>query len=100
MAHTKHTEQCCQKLAVAQEYSTDELVIPLVKIQQLARRVFDTFSYDDLNNAEIDGEFMTGVTVDALMRDLQSLRLSIGPSLRQNGKYSRQQIPKYRFPGR
>jgi hypothetical protein len=99
MPHTKYTEQCCQELAVAQEYSTDELVIPLVKIQQLARRVFDSFSYDDLNNGEIDGEFMTGVTVDALMRDFQSLRLSIGPRLRQNGKYSRQQIPKYRFPG-
>ena len=86
MAYTKYTEQCCQTLAIAKEYSTDELIPHLVRIQKLARRVFDAFSYDDVNNAEFQGEFITALTTDAFLRDFDSLQLLLPPMLQQSGK--------------
>ena len=86
MSHTKCTEQCYQSLAEVKEYPTDEMIQYLVRNQELAQRIFDTFSYDDVKNAEIRGEFITALTADAFVRDFDRLRLALPPKLQRNGK--------------
>lgn len=86
MVYTKHTAQCCQTLAAAKEYSTDELIPYLVRIQELARRAFEAFSYDDVKNAEIQSEFVTALTTDAFVREFDRLRLSVPMLFRQSGE--------------
>jgi len=86
MVYTKYTEQCCRTLAEAKEHPTDELLPTFVQTQELAGRIFTAFSYDNLNNAEIQGEFITALTTDSFMRDLDQLRLSLSPNLWQSSK--------------
>jgi hypothetical protein len=69
------------------EYPTDDLVPMLVRIQRLATRLYDTFSYEEVAHSDIQGEFATSLTVDAFMRDLHNLRLSVDSKFHQNGEY-------------
>jgi hypothetical protein len=79
-------EHCCQSIAGVKEYPTDELIEHIVRSQELARRIFDAFSYDDLNNGEIRGELIVTLTSDAFIRDLDRLQLALPRDLQQNGE--------------
>jgi hypothetical protein len=86
MAYSKYMEDCCASLTEAREYPTDALIRPLVESQKLARRIFDTFSYDDLNNVEVRGDLMIALMKEAFTRDLERLQFEVPQNLQQGGK--------------
>ncbi|KAF5008359.1 hypothetical protein FDECE_5402 [Fusarium decemcellulare] len=70
MPYTKYIEQTHQFLSTLKEYPTDELISLFVRLNGLARRICDTFAYDDLDNAEIRGEPISIATLQGFTHDL------------------------------
>ena len=67
-------EHCARTLAESREYPTDALIPSFVQAQDLSRRAIDALSYDDLTHSEVRGVFVTTVTIESLLRDLERLR--------------------------
>jgi hypothetical protein len=86
LTYTKYMDYCCRTLEIAGEYITDRLIPHLVRSQELSRRIADTFSYDDLNNGELRGEFVVNLTADTFVQELDRLRHAIPPDLQKNSK--------------
>jgi hypothetical protein len=86
MVYSKHMDHCCQSLSICPEYQNDELIAHLVRSQELARRVFDTFSYSDPSISEMRGELIITLISDAFNRDLDRLDHDLPQHLRENSK--------------
>jgi hypothetical protein len=86
MLYTKYIDQCCLVLLAAEEASTDPLIPPLVRSQQLAQRIFETFSYDDPSSGEIRGDGLISITSSALVRDVEHLESTFPQNFGMNGK--------------
>jgi hypothetical protein len=86
MAYSKHMGHCCQSLLTSPEYQTDALIPHLVRSQELSRRVFDAFSYNDPSSSEMRGELIITLTSDAFNRELDRLDHDLPPHLRENSK--------------
>ncbi|KAL7908504.1 hypothetical protein GGI35DRAFT_62245 [Trichoderma velutinum] len=84
LPYTKYMAHCCRSLAAQKEYDTDDLISPLVRSQELLRRVIDAFSYDDMNTDIILGEFAIVSTADAFMRELNLSRPEVPFSYQKN----------------
>ena len=67
---------------------SDELIWHMVQNQELLHRVYDTFSYDDLDNTAIRGELITSITTRSLFKDLDDLFVSVPPNLQGNSMHS------------
>ena|ERR1700753_574285 len=92
LSHTKYIDYCSRFLAEIREYETDELIPFFVRSQDLSRRIFDTFSYDDLYNGEIRGEFLVVLTSEAFIRELDHLKLEIPEKFQKSSKNIPSQI--------
>lgn len=79
-------DQCCQSLTDCQEYPTDTLIMPLVQLSALMCRVNDFYSYNDIENAEINGESMLQLSTNNFESELARLKDSIAPSLIENNR--------------
>ena len=62
--------QCCTSFAEFPVVATDVLITPLIQLCELASRVSDHFSYDDIENSEIRGELMIEMSTRAFHREL------------------------------
>ncbi|PVI01627.1 hypothetical protein DM02DRAFT_524695 [Periconia macrospinosa] len=83
--YTKYMDQCLKDLDDAKEYKTDELVIQLVRIQQLTEKIFHFHSSD----SPVDGqpaprEPSTMVRIEAFRVELDNLRNAIPSNLKSN----------------
>jgi hypothetical protein len=79
-------DYCCRLLGELKEYQTDKLIPHLVRNQELSCRIADTFSYDDLNNSELRGEFLVNLTSETFIRELDRLQLEVPLDLQKNSK--------------
>jgi hypothetical protein len=74
-------------LVELKEYNTDQLIPSFVQSQEISRQIIDTFSFEDIHNGEIRGEFLTMLTANGFMRDLDRLQLDVPPDFKTNSKY-------------
>jgi len=58
MSFTKFMEKCIDSFAEDPDEPTDVFIAPLVQLSNLTVRIGDQFSYDDIENAEFNGEIM------------------------------------------
>ncbi|KAF2683132.1 hypothetical protein K458DRAFT_390404 [Lentithecium fluviatile CBS 122367] len=84
MRHTRYMTQCCALLAERKEYSSDELITPLIELSELTCRINDYFSYDDMENAEVTGDMILSFTTLSFRSDLDRIRNSVSASAKEN----------------
>jgi hypothetical protein len=66
------------------EYASDLMIPPFVRINELCRRICDTFGYDDLENSGMRGEFVSAMALQTLSNESALLKASIPPNLQNN----------------
>ena len=88
MPYTNYVLDCCTNLGEDTQFPTDRMIPYLVGSQELARRTFDVFSYDDPSSSSVAGEAMVKLTTDALVRELDLLRRSLPIELQTSRKRS------------
>ena len=88
MPYTNYILDCCTALGEDTQFLTDRMIPYLVGSQELARRTFDVFSYDDPSSSGVTGEAMVTLTTDALVRELNLLRRSLHSELQTSRKRS------------
>ena len=74
-------DQCCQHLSECEEYPSDALIKPLVQISAFMCRVNNYFSYDDIDNAEVQGETMIQLSITNFQSELARLTETIPSTL-------------------
>lgn len=75
MRFTKHMAECCRELSSSEnEYSTDKLIEPLIRLQDLMCRVSDAFGYYDTDEASVHGDGAIQHTAGCFLRELTSIR--------------------------
>jgi hypothetical protein len=79
-------DYCCQSLGELEEYETDRLIPYFVRSQELSRRVADAFSFDDVNNGEIRGEFHINLISGTFTKDLDRLQMEFLRNLWENSE--------------
>ncbi|VUC25248.1 unnamed protein product [Clonostachys rosea] len=84
MPHTKYMKQAGQWLSERKEYPTDELIPYLVDIQELSRRIHDTFSFDNLGNIDPVAGPVTESITKFHLAEIDALQRSIPQALMQN----------------
>ena len=77
---------CCQVIAERKEHPTDVFITSLVELSELTCRVNDYFSYDDIDNAEVNGDMMLSFTTVNFKSDLDRIRNSIHPDAQGNSR--------------
>jgi hypothetical protein len=65
--------RCCERLSTS-TLPTDALITPLVQLSELAARVNEFFSYDDLENAEFGGNMMLELATNNFRTELERIQ--------------------------
>jgi hypothetical protein len=86
MRHTRYMVQCCQLLAERREHPTDGLITPMIELSELTCRINDYFSYDDIDNTDVNGEMMLSFTTLNFRAELDRIRNSIAVDDKHNSK--------------
>ena len=68
------------------EYPSDLLITPLVQSSELAMRISDYYSFDDIDETEVRGETLLKLSTNNFSAELQKLRESIPESIRTNSE--------------
>jgi hypothetical protein len=89
MSHTRYMIQCCQTLAERKEHASDMFITPLVELSELTCRINNYFSYDDIENAEVNGDMIVSSTTLSFRSDLDRIRKSIPAEAKDNRKWFR-----------
>ncbi|KAJ4006465.1 hypothetical protein NW766_010555 [Fusarium irregulare] len=79
--YTGYIKQSWELLGAREEYPSDILIAHLVRINELSRRICDTFGYDDLENTGIKGEFVSSMALQTLSNESTLLKSSIPPAI-------------------
>jgi hypothetical protein len=82
--YTGYIRQSWEILSARKEHVTDDLVAHLVRINELSRRICDTFGYDDLENTDVKGEFISAMALQTLSNESTLLKASIPPGFQEN----------------
>jgi hypothetical protein len=78
-------DQCLKDLDDAREYKTDQLVIQLVRIQQLTEKIFHFHSSDSPVDEQLGSpESSTTARLEAFRVELDSLRNALPPNLKSD----------------
>ena len=79
--YTGYIKQSWELLGAREEYPSDILIAHLVRINELSRRICDTFGYDDLENTGIKGEFVSSMALQTISNESTLLKASIPPAI-------------------
>jgi hypothetical protein len=74
MRFTRYIAACCKELTEQEEYPTDKMIGPLVKLHDLNARVARTFGYFDQEGDIVKGDAAVQFAVISFMRELDLLR--------------------------
>ena len=80
--NTSYLEACCRVIEGRMEVSTDELLIYLVKIQQLAQSISMTLAFR--NNSSLQVDLPLTIIIKSFQQQLESFRGSLPPTLRNH----------------
>ncbi|EWG49172.1 hypothetical protein FVEG_08768 [Fusarium verticillioides 7600] len=84
LPYTGYMKQSWEFLQNNAEYASDLMIPPFVRINELCRRICDTFGYDDLENSGMRGEFVSAMALQTLSNESALLKASIPPNLQNN----------------
>lgn len=82
--YTGYIKQSWEILLAKTENPSDPLIAYFVRVNELSRRICDTFGYDDLENSGIRGEFVSAMTLQSLSNESMLLKASIPPTIQGN----------------
>ncbi|CEF78509.1 unnamed protein product [Fusarium graminearum] len=82
--YTGYIKQSWEILSARNEYASDDLIAHLVRINEMSRRICDTFGYDDLENTGVKGEFISAMALQTLSNESTLLKASIPPEFQEN----------------
>jgi len=82
--------QCCDAFD-GSLVPTDALIRPMIQTSELLSRVNTHFSYDDIENAEVQGEMILEISANSFLGDLAHIKASVSqsPLAQQNSKFTR-----------
>ncbi|KAF4962597.1 hypothetical protein FSARC_9375 [Fusarium sarcochroum] len=86
--YTGYIKQSCELLVANGEYPSDLLVSYLVRVNELCRRIFDNFGYDDLENSAMKSEFVSAMALQTLSNESTLLKETIPQTLQDNREVS------------
>jgi hypothetical protein len=89
---TRAVADICQSFSERPSCPSDKLIAPLVKISEFMCRISDYFSYDDVENSELQGEHMLELATSNFRAELQNLRDAMPEDARQNSMWPRNTI--------
>ncbi|CAG9951777.1 unnamed protein product [Clonostachys rosea f. rosea IK726] len=84
MPHTKYMKQTSRWLSKQREYPTDELISYLVDVQELSRRIHDTFSFDNPGNIDSVAGSVTESMTRCYLAEIDALQGSVPQVLMRN----------------
>ncbi|KAH7236875.1 uncharacterized protein BKA55DRAFT_578686 [Fusarium redolens] len=84
LPYTGYIKQSWELLLANAEYPSDLLIPHFVRINELCRRICDTFGYDDLENSGMRGELVSAMALQTLNNESALLKASIPPNLQNN----------------
>ncbi|KAH6974243.1 hypothetical protein BKA56DRAFT_491135 [Ilyonectria sp. MPI-CAGE-AT-0026] len=84
-SYTKYMDQCLKDLEDTREYKTDQLVIQLIRIQQLTEKIFHFHSNDSPMEEQLSSpEHSTMARLEAFRVEIDSLRNALPPNLKSD----------------
>ena len=84
MMNTPYLETCCQVLRQRMEYSSDEYLVQLVRIQQLAQSVAMTLAY---RRSGLQVDLPVSIMVKSFQQQLQSYKALLPEHLKDSREY-------------
>ncbi|KAF4495368.1 cercosporin resistance [Fusarium agapanthi] len=84
LPYTGYIKQSWELLLANAEYPSDLMIPYFVRINELCRRICDTFGYDDLENSGMRGEFVSAMALQTLNNESALLKASIPLDLHNN----------------
>lgn len=85
MAYTTDMEHCCQSVADANEFPSDQYVKSFVGTARLLLRISETFSYSDIGNNKIHGERALEMATEHFRNELEILKAETTLGITGNG---------------
>ena len=82
--YTRAIGRACQMFSQQPEHSSDLMIEPLVQLSELMCRISDHFSYDNIEDSEVNGEISLEISTSNFSTELHVLRNAMPASVRQN----------------
>ncbi|KAH7411995.1 hypothetical protein DE146DRAFT_751139 [Phaeosphaeria sp. MPI-PUGE-AT-0046c] len=82
--YTRTIARICQMFSQNPEHPSDLLIMPLVQSSELAMRISDYYSFEDIDETEIRGETLLKLSTSNFSAELQKLRIGIPESVQTN----------------
>ncbi|KAH5278832.1 hypothetical protein HBI23_049720 [Parastagonospora nodorum] len=82
--YTRALARACQDFSQRPEFDSDLLITPLVQSSELMCRINDCFSYDEIEDSDINGETLLKLSTNNFSAEIQRLRDAIPESIRGN----------------
>lgn len=76
-----------QHFAQHPEYPTDGLIAPFISLCELISRVSEYFSYDDIDNADIQGERLIEMATSNFHGELERIKGVVPAPHKDNGQF-------------
>lgn len=83
---TDYTKECCQIIAEAGEYSTDQYLVRLVRMHSLTDRIGRMFSCQENDPLGTSLSAPLGMCIRLIENELQSMKASIPPEAPENSQ--------------
>jgi hypothetical protein len=83
--YTRAITRASQSIVQASECPSDLLIPPLVQLGELMCRINDYFSYDNVDDSEVNGDTLVELSTSNFRNELQRFRDSLPESVRRNG---------------
>ncbi|KAG5775076.1 hypothetical protein H9Q73_011247 [Fusarium xylarioides] len=84
LSYTGYIKKSWELFLTNAEYTSDLMIPHFVRINELCRRICDTFGYDDLENSGMRGEFVSAMALQTFNNESALLKASIPPDLQNN----------------
>lgn len=84
--NTTYLEQCCKVLEETMQYPSDEYLVKLVRIQQLAQSISLTMAIDNISQHAM--KLPLTMVVRSFQDQLDAFRESLPPQYASNGTFS------------
>ncbi|EAT91232.1 hypothetical protein SNOG_01583 [Parastagonospora nodorum SN15] len=82
--YTRALARACQDFSQRPEFDSDLLITPLVQSSELMCRINDCFSYDEIEDSDINGDTLLKLSTNNFSAEIQRLRDAIPESIRGN----------------
>lgn len=89
--NTVYLDRCCSVLEGAKQYESDELLVKLVRVQQVAQSISLTLSMEP---SQQPMQLPMTMVVHSFQDQINALRESLSPNLAANGKVTPFPVPE------